>query len=108
MKKIIVTGLAALLALSAAGCGEPKVKNTIEGFRTYNEMTDGTWTCEGYTYQYRLVIRGRLHAAACDSEYVYLSNIPDITFDQAWKAAGLSSNMADYFSAEDAVLVEMN
>ncbi|MBR4201414.1 MAG: immunogenic protein [Oscillospiraceae bacterium] len=108
MKKIRIAALAAILFLLTAGCGEAKVKNTIEGFRTYDEMTDGTWVCEGCTYQYRLVIRGRLNAAACDSEYVYLSNIPDISFDQAWKASGLSSNSQDYFSKEDAVLVEMN
>ena len=37
----------------------------------------------------------------------YLSNIEDISFDQAWKAAGLSSNMDDYFDRKDAVLVAM-
>jgi hypothetical protein len=31
----------------------------------------------------------------------------EITFDQAWKAAGLSSNMDDYFDPKDAVLVAM-
>lgn len=29
----------------------------------------------------------------------------DITFDQAWKAGGLSSNTRDYFKTEDAVIV---
>ena len=33
--------------------------------------------------------------------------ILDISFDQAWKAAGLSSNMDDYFDRKDAVLVAM-
>ena len=45
--------------------------------------------------------------ASKDSTFVYLSNIEEISFDQAWKAAGFSSNMADYFDPEDAVLVEM-
>ena len=31
----------------------------------------------------------------------------EFTFEQAWKAAGFSSNTADYFAVEDAVLVEM-
>ena len=45
--------------------------------------------------------------AVKDSTFVYLSNIEDISFDQAWKAAGLSSNMDDYFDRKDAVLVAM-
>ena len=36
-----------------------------------------------------------------------LSNIKEITFDQAWKASGLSSNMNDYFDVEDAKFVAM-
>lgn len=40
-----------------------------------------------------------------DSTYVYLSNIESISFDEAWKAAGLSSNMDDYFDPKDAVCV---
>jgi len=34
-----------------------------------------------------------------------LSNIKDITFEQAWKAEGLSSNSNDYFNPEIAVIV---
>ena len=45
--------------------------------------------------------------AECDSVFVYLSNLPDISFEQAAKASGLSSDTADYFAAEDAVLVEL-
>ena len=76
--------------------------------KTYYQTTDGTWSCDGYTYQYRLEIKGRLNNAVQDSEYVYLSNIPEITFEQAWKASGLSSDSNDYFQIQDAVLVEMN
>ena len=39
------------------------------------------------------------------STFTFLSNV-EITFDQAWKPAGLSSNMNDYFDIEDAVLVD--
>jgi hypothetical protein len=46
--------------------------------------------------------------AAADSSFVYLSNIGEISFEQACMAAGLSSNTDDYFSPEEAVLVEMN
>lgn len=109
MKKrwILAAGISALTLTACSNT--PDVKETISGnMKTYCEMTDGTWTCDGYTYQNRLVIKGRLSNAACDSEYVYRSNLPDISFDQAWRAAGLSSNTNDYFSPDDAVLVEMN
>lgn len=75
--------------------------------RTYSEMSDGTWQAESNTYKYRLEISGRMPNAAVDSTFVYLSNLENITFEQAWKAAGLSSNSDDYFAAEEAILVEM-
>ena len=56
----------------------------------------------------RQEIRGRLHSAASDSVFVYLSNVPEISFERAAKAAGLSSNSDDYFAPEEAVLVEWN
>lgn len=80
----------------------------IEGsLRTYYQMSDGTWTCEGYEYQYRLEISGRMPNAAKDSTFVYLSNIEEISFEQAYLAAGISSNSEDYFSPEEALLVDM-
>ena len=80
---------------------------TINGnLKTYYKNTDGTWQAGGRHYKHRLVITGRMNNAAVDSTFVYLSNIDKITFDQAWKAAGLSSNTADYFAVEDAVLVD--
>lgn len=97
------------LLLALVGCSRrAAVKATHDGNlgRSYVEMTDGTWRCDGRSYAYRLEIRGRLSNAACDSVYVYLSNRRDITFEQAWKAGGLSSNPADYFPPEQAVLVE--
>ena len=102
--------LLVILVFSFSGCGkEPDVVNTIEGnMKTYHEMTDGTWLCEEHSYKYRLVIDGRMPKAAIDSSFVYLSNIGEISFEQAYKAAGISSNSDDYFSPEEAVLVEMN
>ncbi len=85
---------------------EPSVKNTITGdFGTYYEMDDGTWMYEGRSYKYRLEISGKMHSAAKESTFIYLSNIEDISFDRAVMASGLSSNMADYFSPEEAVFV---
>ena len=69
-------------------------------------MSDGTWECDGHTYKYRLEIKGTMPDAAVSSTFVYLSNLETITFEQAWNAAGLSSNSEAYFSVEDAVLVE--
>ncbi|MBQ1501736.1 MAG: immunogenic protein [Firmicutes bacterium] len=110
MKKVLATLLCILLAISVSGCStKDPVKDTIEGnMRTYCEMNDGTWTCDGYTYEYRLEISGRMPNAAKDSTFVYLSNIEEISFEQAYKAAGISSSSEDCFPPEKAVLVEMN
>lgn len=73
---------------------------------TYTKNSDGTWQVNGVTYKYRLEISGRMPNAAVVSTFVYLSNLESISFEQAWKAAGLSSNTADYFAVEDAILVD--
>ena len=73
----------------------------------YYEMTDGTWKTDDHTYKYRLEITGRMSGAVKDSTFVYLSNIEEISFERAYMAAGLSSNMNDYFDPEEAVLVAM-
>lgn len=72
----------------------------------YYKNKDGTWEHNGNTYKYRLEIWGRMPNASSDTTFVYLSNLETITFEQAWKAAGYSSNSTDYFAIEDAVLVE--
>lgn len=48
-----------------------------------------------------------MSAAEKDSTFVFLSNIKDITFEQAWKASGFSSSMDDYFKEEDAKFVAL-
>lgn len=73
--------------------------------KSHYRAEDGTWVCEGHTYKYRLEITGRLNNAAKSTTYIVLSNSKDITFDQTWKANGLSSLMSDYFDPEDAVIV---
>lgn len=78
-----------------------------DGLKTYYEMSDGTWKCDNNTYMYRLEITGRMPNATKDSCFIYLSNIEEISFEQAYMSAGLSSNFKDYFSSEEAVLVEM-
>ena len=87
------------------GGTEKRVDETMEGnLKTYCRIEDGTWFCDGLFYQYRLEISN----ASNDTVFVYLSNLSDISFEQAWKALGLSSNTEDYFALEDAILVEMD
>ena len=105
---LVIVGL---LILPLSGCSSqaetPEVVETVTTeLAVYEEMSDGTWQCEGRTYQHRLAISGRMHNAAADSTFVYLSNLEEITFDQAWKAAGFSSSTDDYFSPEEAILVD--
>ena len=109
MKKLTVIFLCLLLASTTLGCGKRNgIRATYDGnINTYCEMEDGTWACDDQPYEYHLECRGRLPNAESDSVFVYLSNLPDISFEQAAKASGLSSDTADYFAAEDAVLVEL-
>ncbi len=108
MKKLFSLIFVFSIMFYLIGCSDNKdVKRIINGnMKTYYEMTDDSWCCDDVSYKYRLEIKGRLNNAAKDSVYVYLSNIENITFEQAWKASGLSSNTNDYFSVKEAVLVE--
>ena len=78
-----------------------------EGAHTYGKMANGRYLCDGNSYKYRLEIRGTMHNAAAESTFVYLSNIEDIPFERAWKAAGFSSDTSDYFPVKEAVFIDM-
>lgn len=108
MKRIIaVLLLVALLLTGCAQAKEPEVVNTITTDRmTYHELSDGTWQADGRIYKYRLEIPGQLPNSIEESTFVYLTNLEKITFDQAWKAAGFSSQTSDYYTEDEAVLVE--
>ena len=110
MKKLIAVLFTAVLIFAFTGCYKKvTVKKTYDGgFTTYYEMSDGTWKCNNRSYKYRLEISGRMPNAENDSTFVYLSNIKEIPFERAYMAAGISSNTDDYFSLDEAVLVEMN
>lgn len=85
---------------------EEYIENSKEVISTtYYEMSDGSWKTDEHTYKYKLIISGRLNSATKDIIYTILSNVENITFEQAWKASGLSSNMDDYFDAEEAIFV---
>ena len=108
MKKLLAFVLVLVCVLGLLGCGKqsPERIRTMEtDLKTYYELSDGTWECDGHTYKYKLEISGTMPNAQASSTFVYLSNIEDISFERAYLAAGLSSNTADYFAAEDAVLV---
>ena len=109
MKKLLVIPLCILLAIYVLGCAKKNsIKDTIVGnMKTYSQMEDGSWLCEDHIYKYRLEIDGRLPNAVKDTSFVYLSNIEEISFERAYKAAGISSNSKDYFPLGEAVLVEM-
>ena len=110
MKRVALVQLCIMLVIVFSGCAKKAaVKNTIEGnMHTDYELMDGTWMCDDHSYKYRLEITGRMPNAAVDSAFVYLSNIEEITFDQAYRAAGVSSDSDDYFSQGKALLVEMS
>lgn len=82
------------------------IETVYGNVNTYFRNTNGTWQTGGRNYKYRLVLTGRIPNAAQDTTFVYLSNLEHITFEQAYKAAGFSSNCADWFLVEDAILVE--
>lgn len=108
MKKIVACIMVCCIVVSLVGCGKKvsSVVETIDGFETYYKMSDGTWKCNDLSYKYRFEISRRMPNAVKDSTFVYLSNLEEITFEQARLAAGLSSNSGAYFSPDDAVLVE--
>ena len=110
MKKRMIVLLVLVYTVGILGCGNQppaRIQTVKSDFKTYYELNDGTWECDGHSYKYRLEISGTMPNAAASSTFVYLSNLETISFEQAWKAAGFSSNTADYFAPEDAVLVEM-
>lgn len=111
MKKCLALILSIALTISLVGCfSQPRENEIVETctteLATYYKMSDGTWQCDGHTYKYRVEISGTMPNAKASSTFVYLSNIKNIPFQRAYKAAGVSSNKGDYFPVEDAVLVD--
>lgn len=72
---------------------------------THYEISDGTWKTDDYIYKYRLELTGTWPSSEVKCTYVVLSNTADITFDEAWKSSGFSSNLRDYFDQETARIV---
>ena len=74
-------------------------------YTEYSALNNGMWSVGDYTYRYRLEITGKPNSAAKMVSYLVLGNTKDITFEQALKASGLSSDSNDYFSPDYAVIV---
>lgn len=108
MKKLLTLVFLILLIPAQTACAKTAAvrQGIITDLSSYLELDDGTWKCGDTIYKYRLEITGRMPNAMKDSTFVYLSNLPEISFEQAYKAAGISSDLNDYFRSEDAVLVE--
>lgn len=124
MVRKIAAILLTVMLLSLSGCSQKEVSvvkiydvtdselieecfenNELVTIVKYYEMNDGKWKTDDYIYQYQVEVTGKMNNAAKDSMFVFLSNTKDITFDQAWKASGLSSNTDDYFKEEETRLV---
>ena len=104
--KRAITIVIIVLILCITGCSSPRNSKAYkDGIRTYYSLSDGSWLCEEISYKERLEIKGTIK----DHEvtYIYLSNIGDITFEQAELNSGISSNSNDYFDPKDAIMVEI-
>lgn len=88
--------------------GVAKIRNATEDgvMKTYYEMEDGTWNCEGMVYQLRLELRGRMPNAVKDSMFVVLTNNAELTFEAVSKSM-YSSSFKDTKIMEGSVLVEL-
>lgn len=88
--------------------GVAKIRNATEDgiMKTYYEMEDGTWNCEGTVYQLRLELRGRMPNAIKDSMFVVLTNNAELTFEAVSKSM-FSSSFEDTKIMEGSVLVEL-
>ena len=54
MKKTIIVLLCLAFAISMIGCEAANPVKVIEGnMKSYSEMSDGTWKCDGNTYKYK-------------------------------------------------------
>ena len=102
-KPLFLLMIAVLLMIAGCAANTPTVRRTYE----QTPLSDGSWRAQGIVYPFRLELTGRLPHAACDSTYVLLSQSEGISFEQAWKAGGLSSDLRDYFDAGDAVIVSV-
>ena len=103
--------------LVGSGCSKLSPENTEEdtsgvsedllpepNWRTYTTNADGTYTCEGIVYRYRLLLTGVYRNAAAGSRKLVLTNNKDLTYD-AIAAAMFSSRAEETLLLSECVTV---
>lgn len=105
MKKNFLMLLTMILICFVTGCGTKQSENA-DSIVEYSENEDGTWTCNGRTYQYKIELTGREKNAARDGYYIVLTNNPAVTYDEvSWSF--FSSRLEDTLKPEETVIIEM-
>ena len=110
MKKMLIP--IGLLAVLLTGCGKTDIVKTYEKSEdagitvTYYEIDNGTWKCDGVTYQFRLELRGRMPNAESDSYYTVLTDNKNLTFEDVSKSL-YGSLLEDSKIMEGSIIVEM-
>lgn len=99
-RKTLIIGCFCLAMLILGGFGIYKISQRADvieksaGFHTfgkeYTENKDGTYTCDGKIYQYKIAMTGRERGAVKDSTFVVLTNDKDVDFQTV--AGSLSNN----------------
>ena len=110
MKKMLIS--IGLLAVLLTGCGKTDIVKTYEKSEnagitaTYYEIDNGTWKCDGVTYQFRLELSGRMPNAESDSYYAVLTDNKNLTFEDVSKSL-YGSLLEDSKIMEGSIIVEM-
>lgn len=68
---------------------------------------DGSWEENGLSYSSNIELTGSIPGTEGNATFTVLTNRDDITFEDAWKASGLSSDTTEFFDPKDAVIVKM-
>lgn len=87
------------------------ILNLSDGYKgnsivNYKLNSDGTWSCEGRYYKYRMVLTGRTANEKADGRLVVLTNSTGITYSQVvWSM--MSSNLEEKMDSNDTLVVEV-
>ena len=93
---ILVTGI--LLGVMLMGCNSDSsavdsTEGSNEGLvesenleQSYTVNEDGTFTCEGIVYDYKLTLTGKEEGADKTSRYVVLTNNKNLSFDDVFRS----------------------
>lgn len=83
--------------------------NLTEGYngsriQEYFQNEDGTWSCKGAVYKYRITLSGRDRNAEADGRFVVLTDKPDITYEEVSQSLRTSLECAD---SKETIIVEI-